>query len=116
MRIIIRTGLRPITILAALATMALASCASVDTVATPVDLGPTQPRVSSYACADGGSITVENLGSAVRVVDEAGEGVDLPAAPPAQRSRYGEGADAIVLDGGDALFMRAGQTPLTCKR
>lgn len=75
-----------------------------------------QPRMSSYNCADGGRITIENLGSLVRVVDADGTGMELPAAPATQRSRYGEGADAIVIEGREVLLMRGGKTPQTCTR
>ena len=76
----------------------------------------TQPATATYSCADGGMMTIENLGSSVRILNGAGEPLELPAAPPAQRARYGEQPYALVLDGREALFMKNGEEPLTCTR
>jgi hypothetical protein len=76
----------------------------------------TQPASATYSCADGGMMTIENLGSSVRILNGAGEPIELPAAPPAQRARYGEQPYALVLDGRDALFMKSGEEPLACTR
>jgi hypothetical protein len=76
----------------------------------------SQPRTATYGCADGGMVTIENLGSSIRILGPDGVMEELPAAPPNQRSRYGAEHDAIVLDGKDALVMKGGQTPLNCTR
>lgn len=94
----------------------LSACASSDTVATAVDTGPRQPRVATYSCADGSAITVENRGTSVIVVGVDGEGIDLPASPANQQSRFGLGGNAIVIDGNDALYMHGNSPPLTCAR
>ncbi len=91
-----------------------ASSASGPTVATETD--PAQPRLATYSCADGGSMTVENLGNAVRVVGPDGISEDLPASPSNQNSRFGVEHDAIVIDGSEALVMKGSSTPLACKR
>ena len=88
--------------------------ASVAPVAA--DETSTQPATATYSCADGGMMTIENLGSSVRILNGAGEPLELPAAPPAQRARYGEQPYALVLDGREALFMKNGEEPLTCTR
>ncbi|RWP37318.1 hypothetical protein [Mesorhizobium sp.] len=75
-----------------------------------------QPRTATYTCADGARITVENLGTSVRVLGPDGASEDLPASPANQNSRFGAAHDAIVIDGRDALVMKGGRTPLTCKR
>ena len=110
--------LRPLARLAPIlaALSLLAACASSDTVATPVDTGPAQPRLATYSCADGAAITVENRGSSVRVTSVSGEGIDLPASPADQQNRYVSGADAIVLEGDEALYMHGNSPPLTCAR
>jgi len=95
---------------------AASSCVSQEKAAAPVDAGPAQPRVASYNCGDGGLITVENLGALVRVTGTDGSVLELPAAPAAQRNRYGAGADAIVIEGREALFMSGRHEPLTCTR
>lgn len=80
------------------------------------DPSAPQPRSATYACADGASVTIENLGSSVRVTEADGSSEDLPASPANQNSRYGEAHDAIVLDGREALVMKGGATPLACTR
>lgn len=75
-----------------------------------------QPRMATYSCGEDGSITVENLGSAVRVLGTDGASIDLPAAPPTQNARFGGSNQAIVLEDGEALYMVAGKPTLSCKR
>lgn len=84
--------------------------------AVPVAAETAQPRLATYKCGSDGAITVENRGDSVHVVGTDGEAIDLPAAPAAQRSRYGAGADAIVIEGREALFMHGRHPPLTCTR
>jgi hypothetical protein len=75
-----------------------------------------QPAMATYNCADGGMMTIQNLGTSLRLVGPDGLGEELPAAPADQRSRYGQAHDAIVIDGREALVMKGGQSPLTCTR
>ncbi len=81
----------------------------------PGDSAP-QPPIANYACDNGGSITIRNVGTSIRLLGPNGVEEDLPASPANQKSRYGEAHDAIVLDGREALGMRGGHTPLTCTR
>jgi hypothetical protein len=81
-----------------------------------VETTSSQPRTATYNCADGGMITIENLGASVRVTGADEEPIELPAAPASQTTRYGEQPYALVLDGRDALFMKSGQEPLACTR
>jgi len=82
----------------------------------------TAPRSSlgsaTYRCGNGGTITIQNLGSALRVVRADGTTEEFAASPANQNSRYQEAAthDAIVIDGREALVMKRGSTPQTCKR
>lgn len=85
-------------------------------VPTATDLTAPQPRTATYNCADGGRMTIENLGTSLRVIGPDGTIEDLPASPANQNSRYGIAHDAIVIDGRDALVMKGGKTPLTCTR
>ena len=79
--------------------------------------GPSQPRTARYSCADGDTLTIENRGSSIRVMGPDGTvEEELPASPPNQTSRFGAEHDAVVIDGRDALIMKAGRRPLTCKR
>jgi hypothetical protein len=81
-----------------------------------VEVTGPQPRTATYVCANGGTITVSNLGSAVRVVGSDGSSEDLQASPANQTSRYQQAHDAIVIDGREALVMKAGATPVSCRR
>lgn len=75
-----------------------------------------QPAHATYRCDSGQNLVVENSDGSVRLTDPDGEQVDLPAAPASQRSRYGRTPYALVLDGVEALYMKNGRTPLTCRR
>lgn len=83
---------------------------------TATDLTAPQPRTATYNCADGGRMTIQNLGTSLHVLAADGTAEDLPASPANQNSRYGIAHDAIVIDGRDALVMKGGKTPLTCTR
>ncbi|MER9343632.1 hypothetical protein NKI41_23060 [Mesorhizobium sp. M0601] len=93
-----------------------------NTAAASVSLAPAseptapQPRTATYNCADGSVMTIENLGTSVRVLGQNGASAELPASPANQTSRYGEAHDAIVIDGREALVMKGGAPPLACKR
>lgn len=82
----------------------------------------TVPRsgvgTATYRCGNGGMITIQNLGSALRVMRPDGSTEEFAASPANQSSRYQEAAthDAIVIDGREALVMKRGSTPQTCKR
>ncbi|MDX8442816.1 hypothetical protein [Mesorhizobium australafricanum] len=90
------------------------------TTKTITDL--TVPRsgigTATYRCGNGGMITIQNLGSSLRVVRPDGTAEEFAASPANQSSRYQETAthDAIVIDGREALVMKRGSTPQTCKR
>ncbi len=105
----------------------LAACASTSgepvlgvapgTVKPPVALQEkTQPRTATYNCADGGMMTIQNLGTSLRLLGPDGVTEELPASPAGQTSRYGQAHDAIVIDGNEALVMTGGHSPLPCTR
>lgn len=75
-----------------------------------------QPRMARYGCEGGGSITVEAMTAAVRLSEAEGDSYDLPASPPNQATRFGEGGYALVVEGREALWMKAGKEPMTCRR
>jgi hypothetical protein len=75
-----------------------------------------QPSLATYRCGEGGDLRVENGGSSVRVTFGEDDPVELAAAPPGQRSRYGADGYALVLEDREALWMKAGKVPLTCRR
>jgi hypothetical protein len=90
--------------------------------ATKIVTDLTVPRsgigTATYRCGNGGMITIQNLGSSLRVVRPDGTTEEFAASPANQSSRYQEAAthDAIVIDGREALVMKRGSTPQTCRR
>ncbi|RUW02342.1 MAG: hypothetical protein E5Y00_17040 [Mesorhizobium sp.] len=90
--------------------------------ATKITTDLTTPRAgvgtATYRCGNGGMITIQNLGSSLRVLGPDGSAEVFPASPANQTSRYQEAAthDAIVIDGREALVMKKGSTPQSCKR
>ncbi|MHA6642434.1 hypothetical protein [Mesorhizobium sp. A623] len=71
-------------------------------------------NTATYTCADGGMMRIQNLGTSLRLLGPDGIDEELPASPANQTSRYGQAHDAILIDGQEALIMKAGQRPLTC--
>ncbi|WP_245501474.1 MULTISPECIES: hypothetical protein [unclassified Mesorhizobium] len=90
--------------------------------ATKIITDLTVPRsgigTATYRCGNGGMITIQNLGSSLRVARPDGSTEEFAASPANQSSRYQEAAthDAIVIDGREALVMKRGSTPQTCRR
>lgn len=69
-----------------------------------------------YDCAEDGHVQVDLTGVGVRVTEADGSVVELPASPPGQQTRFGEGVSAIVIEGREALYMRGRREPWTCTR
>lgn len=113
-----RRGLRP----AALAVLALVSVSACVEEPKPapapavVDVAAAPSIAGVYDCGEDGRIQVELMGDRVRVAEPDGSVVELPAAPPGQRNRFGEGVSAIVIEGREALYMRGRREPWTCVR
>jgi hypothetical protein len=90
--------------------------------ATKITTDLTAPRstagTATYGCGNGSAITIQNLGSSLRVIEPDGATEEFAASPANQSSRYQEAAthNAIVIDGREALVMKRGSTPQTCKR
>ncbi|CDX25831.1 conserved exported hypothetical protein [Mesorhizobium sp. ORS 3324] len=90
--------------------------------ATKITTDLTVPRsgmgMATYRCGNGGMITIQNLGTSLRVVGTDGGSEEFAASPANQSSRYQEAEthDAIVIDGREALVMKKGSTPQTCTR
>ncbi|MEI9416308.1 hypothetical protein [Mesorhizobium sp. Cs1321R2N1] len=89
--------------------------------ATKITTDLTAPRLTTgmatYRCGNGGMITIQNLGTSLRVVGQEGATEEFAASPANQSSRYQAVThDAIVIDGREALVMKRGSTPQTCTR
>lgn len=82
----------------------------------PVEIAPAQPRRVTYDCGEDGPIMVETMRGAVRLVEAEGSSYDLPASPPTQSNRFGEGGMALVVEDGEALWMKAGREPVACRQ
>ena len=76
------------------------------------------PRRGSpvYRCDGGRSLTIENRRSAVTLLDPDGETMILPASPAGQSSRYGQKPYALVIEGGEVLYVKPSQAPFACRR
>lgn len=87
---------------------------------TTTDLTAPRPAMgtAAYRCGSNGTITIQNLGTSLRVVGADGATEEFAASPANQSSRYQEAVthDAIVIDGREALVMKKGSTPQTCTR
>lgn len=86
------------------------------TGAVAPSVSSAQPRHARYDCGGNGTITVEAGAGSVRLTEADGETYDLPASPPNQATRFGEGGYALVAEGREALWMKAGKEPMTCRR
>jgi hypothetical protein len=104
----------------------VASLSVVSLAAGCVADGPTAaaaPKASVtsvqrlYDCGDGQAIAIRGSNDALEL-SEAGreEEVRLHASPPGQNSRYDAGGHALVLNGDQALWMKAGEAPMSCRR
>jgi len=94
----------------------LSGCMADEPVRQVAAAANAQPRLATYDCGEDGTISVESMASAVRLTDADGGSYDLPASPPAQSSRFGEGNLALVVEDREALWMKAGSEPMTCRR
>lgn len=115
--------------IAGAAALAAAGCTGGGGPSQP-QIASNQPRIATYRCGEDGDIRIVNTGASVLVSEylvavetdteeasEPGESrFELVAAPPNQRSRYGAEGLALVLEGREALWMKAGSAPLTCNR
>ncbi|TKT82835.1 hypothetical protein [Aquamicrobium sp. LC103] len=116
------TSNRTTTSLAARLTLAIASvlvvagCVADSEEKSTQEIAQSQPRYATYHCGDSGDMSIENRTNSVTIVDVEGDNISLPASPPTQNNRYGEGGYALVLEGPEALWMKAGREPLNCKR
>lgn len=103
-----------------LATLLLVAACVEDRKSAPAagvaDVASTPAVSGIYDCGEDGRIQVAISDGAVRVTEADGTAVDLPASPPGQRNRFGEGVSAIVIEGGEALYMRARREPWSCVR
>jgi len=77
---------------------------------------PGESRLVTYRCDADATIAVRAEAGAVHLVDTEGASYDLPASPPTQANRFGEGSVALVIEQGEALWMKAGREPVTCRQ
>ncbi|MBZ9773146.1 hypothetical protein [Mesorhizobium sp. CO1-1-8] len=95
------------------------AAAAPPAAATKIITDLTAPRsgIGTYRCGNNGMITIQNLGTSLHVVGSDGATEEFAASPANQSSRYQAAThDAIVIDGREALVMKKGSTPQTCKR
>lgn len=73
-------------------------------------------RSMTFQCDGKVQMSVVDTGDTVHVTDSRGADVQLPASPPAQRSRYSQPGYALVLESRKALWMVSGKRPVNCSR
>jgi len=89
-------------------------CVANDAPARPV---AQSTAVSvSFDCGDGETLSLVGDGVTLRATASGDAAVRLEAAPPGQTSRYGTDGHALVINNGEALWMKAGAAPMTCRR
>ncbi|WP_127597886.1 MliC family protein [Nitratireductor alexandrii] len=71
---------------------------------------------TTYRCDDGARMAVENRGTSVILTLDDNAPVTLPASPADSRIRYGAPPYALLLDRNEALLMKSGAAPNTCRR
>lgn len=71
---------------------------------------------TTYRCDDGARMVVENRGASVILTLDDNAPVTLPASPADSRIRYGAPPYALLLDRNEALLMKSGAAPNTCRR
>lgn len=86
----------------------------VATAATAVP--PPRSGSPAYRCDGGRTLTIENRRSTVTLLDPDGETMVLPASPAGQSTRYGKKPYALVIEGGEVLYVKPRQSPFTCRR
>lgn len=102
-----------------LAVLCLAALLAAGCVANDVPSGPAAPSRAfdlSFDCGDGESLNLTGDGATVVASDSQDTRVWLQASPPDQRSRYDADGHALVLNEREALWMKAGAAPMTCRR
>lgn len=75
-----------------------------------------QPRLASWSCTKGVSLSIRRTGAGLKVTDSRGFSVDLPPDPPGQRERYAKTGYALVFAGRSASWFAGGQEPTDCRR
>ncbi|RVD72421.1 MAG: hypothetical protein EOS58_04805 [Mesorhizobium sp.] len=91
--------------------------ASAARITTDLTVPQSSRGMATYRC-NGGTISIQNLGTSLRVAGPDGWTEEFAASPANQSSRYQAATthDAVVIDGREALLMKKGSTPLTCRR
>jgi hypothetical protein len=87
---------------------------SADVVASPAAL-PSSGVSATYDCGADGAILLRAGSGTVDLMEADGTSYALAAAPPGQNTRFGAEGYALVLEGREALWMKAGSEPATCR-
>ena len=97
----------------------LASLAAAGCVVNDGPTGSIEPARAidlTFDCGDGENLNLAGDGTTLLVTDSQDTRIRLEASPPDQRSRYDADGHALVLNEGEALWMKAGSPPMTCRR
>lgn len=97
------------------ASIFLSACvANTPTPSTDTPASSQPVRSMAFRCDGNVQVSIGDTGDTVHVTDSRGVDVQLPASPPAQRSRYSQPGYALVLEGRKALWMVSGKRPVNC--
>lgn len=102
-----------------LAVLGMTSIVAVGCVANDAPTRPVAQPTSinlGFDCGDGERLTLVGDGVTLLATDSEDVSVRLQAAPPGQTSRYGADGHALVINNGEALWMKAGAAPMSCRR
>lgn len=80
------------------------------------ELAANPVAFATFDCGADGTIVLETGRSAVTLTETDGSSYNLPASPPAQTHRFGGDGTALVIEDGEALWMKSGKQPMTCRR
>lgn len=92
-----------------------AACVSENNGTAPAASQSSNVSVGTFDCGDGESLTIRRTGTVLLVSDSQDDSAQLEPSPPGQNVRYDADGYALALDGREALWMKAGQEPMTCR-
>ncbi len=94
--------------------IALAGCVSENNGPTGSTEAP--PAQATYDCGDGERLSIRRSAGFLVAENSLEGSAQLEASPPGQTSRYGADGFALVLEGAEALWMKAGREPMVCRQ
>jgi hypothetical protein len=95
--------------------LTVTACVSEGNGVAPAASEASNVNLGTFDCGEGESLTISRAGTALLVSDSQDDSAELAPSPPGQNARYDAEGYALALDGDEALWMKAGQEPMTCR-